>query len=128
MMMPDDVWSLDIFPPDHRFLFCYIYMMYHRLLRLRAVVGATVKPASSVGVAVIDTGVSMHRSLNDVRQVWSAYGTLDDDNGHGTYVAGIIAAAAGIIAAKKKREQAGRNAKITPVDECARARGIKGGG
>ena len=37
------------------------------------------------------SGVAMHRSLN-VRQAWSAFSSMDDDNGYDTHVAGIIGA------------------------------------
>jgi subtilisin family serine protease len=58
---------------------------------MRAVVDTAVKPASTVGVAVVDTGVALHRDLN-VEQVWTAYASMDDGNGHGTHCAGTIAA------------------------------------
>jgi subtilisin family serine protease len=59
---------------------------------MRAAIGAAVKASSSVGVAVIDTGVSQHRSLNDVRQVYGKYNARDDNYGLGTHAAAVIAA------------------------------------
>jgi subtilisin len=47
-----------------------------------------------VGVAVVDTGVDLsHADLGNVRNAFTAFGTsAQDNNGHGTHVAGIIAA------------------------------------
>jgi aqualysin 1 len=47
---------------------------------------------SNVNVYVIDTGVYKHSDLNVVRHVNYAGGTNSDCNGHGTHVAGTVAA------------------------------------
>lgn len=64
--------------------------------RIEAVTGATARQASDVNVAVLDTGIDLdHPDLN-VRagKNCMAEGVApDDDNGHGTHVAGTIAAA-----------------------------------
>ncbi|MDQ6648686.1 MAG: S8 family serine peptidase, partial [Actinomycetota bacterium] len=51
--------------------------------------------ASSVGVAVLDTGVSLsHPDLTvvDAHSCVTNVASADDDNGHGTHVAGVVAA------------------------------------
>jgi len=62
--------------------------------RIAAAPGSTIYTGSLVGVAVVDTGVDLtHTDLNTSPTSWSAYGgTGQDDEGHGTHVAGIIAA------------------------------------
>ena len=63
--------------------------------RMQAAVDTTVRGASTVNVAVIDTGVDVdHPDVNYAggRNCVSAGAAPDDDNGHGTHVAGTIAA------------------------------------
>jgi subtilisin family serine protease len=61
--------------------------------RIGATPGAVTQTGSDVGVAVVDTGIDLlHRDLGAV-DGFSAYGgSAQDNNGHGTHVAGIIAA------------------------------------
>ena len=47
---------------------------------------------SNVNVYIIDTGVASHRDLNKVAHVNFAGGKNDDCHGHGTHVAGTVAA------------------------------------
>ncbi|HEX2084540.1 MAG TPA: S8 family serine peptidase [Solirubrobacteraceae bacterium] len=63
--------------------------------RIRAVVGATARDASTVNVAVLDSGVDLdHPDLVAAsgRNCVAPGAPPDDDNGHGTHVAGTIAA------------------------------------
>lgn len=61
--------------------------------RVGAAPGASVFTGIGVGVAVLDTGVDLrHSDLFCSSNSFSTYGTAaQDDNGHGTHVAGIIA-------------------------------------
>lgn len=63
--------------------------------RVGGAVGSTVHQASTANVAVVDTGVDLsHPDLNAVAgtNCITSGATPQDDNGHGTHVAGIIGA------------------------------------
>jgi subtilisin len=62
--------------------------------RVGAAVDSTVREASRVNVAVIDTGIALtHPDLNAVAGTdCTGSGSASDGNGHGTHVAGIIGA------------------------------------
>jgi subtilisin family serine protease len=57
-------------------------------------IGTSSFNGAGVGVAVVDTGVDLqHADLTPVVSAFSSFGgSAQDDNGHGTHVAGIIAA------------------------------------
>jgi subtilisin family serine protease len=62
--------------------------------RIGAAPGSVVFTGTGIGVAVVDTGVDLqHSDLAPVTSAFSSFGgSAQDDNGHGTHVAGIIAA------------------------------------
>ncbi|HLH53193.1 MAG TPA: S8 family serine peptidase [Verrucomicrobiae bacterium] len=62
--------------------------------RVGASPGATSYTGSGIGVAVLDTGLDLrHADLRCASNSFSVYGiSAQDDNGHGTHVAGIVAA------------------------------------
>jgi subtilisin len=63
--------------------------------RMEAAVGSTVRGPSRVNVAVLDTGIDLdHPDLNavDGKDCIPPITTAEDDDGHGTHVAGSIAA------------------------------------
>ncbi len=61
--------------------------------RVGAAPGPLAYTGAGIGVAVIDTGVDLAHPDLAARNAFSAYGgSAQDDNGHGTHVAGIIAA------------------------------------
>ncbi len=75
------------------------------LRRVGAVTGATARGASTAAVAVIDSGVDLHHpdlEVSDGTNCISPGQPADDDDGHGTHVAGTIAAknsGAGVLGA-----------------------------
>ena len=75
------------------------------ILREGAAAGTTVQTAASSSVAVIDTGVDLtHPDLNvsPGKNCINTGATPNDDNGHGSHVAGSIAArnnGAGVVGA-----------------------------
>ena len=62
--------------------------------RIGATPGLLAATGAGIGVAVVDTGVDLqHADLDRPIDAFSAFGgSAQDDNGHGTHVAGIIAA------------------------------------
>ncbi len=63
--------------------------------RIGAVSGGTARNASGAGIAVLDTGIDLDDGQLDVRAGTNCIRPSDppmDDNGHGTFVAGIAAA------------------------------------
>src|SRR6266571_694821 len=62
--------------------------------RIGAAPGSVAVTGDGIGVAVVDTGVDLlHADLAPVMNAFSSFGgSAQDDNGHGTHVAGIIAA------------------------------------
>jgi subtilisin family serine protease len=62
--------------------------------RVGAQPGAVVYTGSGVGVAIVDTGIDFqHGDLVVAAACFTAYATCEDDQGHGTHVSGIVAAA-----------------------------------
>ncbi|MBR5766372.1 MAG: S8 family serine peptidase [Lachnospiraceae bacterium] len=70
------------------------YEWYHEMINTYAAWGVTTG-SSEVTVAVIDSGVSNHEEFGDRLIRASVIKGAEDDSGHGTNVAGIIAAALG---------------------------------
>lgn len=61
--------------------------------RIGAQPGAIPHTGVAVGVAVVDTGIDFaHADLTVSADCFTAYATCQDDEGHGTHVAGIVAA------------------------------------
>lgn len=59
----------------------------------RVGVPTTSSNGSGIGVAVVDTGIAFnHLDLSVASACYGAFGSCQDDNGHGTHVAGIVAA------------------------------------
>ena len=62
--------------------------------RIGAQPGALAYTGSGVGVAIVDTGIDFqHGDLAVAADCFTAYATCQDDQGHGTHVSGIVAAA-----------------------------------
>jgi subtilisin family serine protease len=65
------------------------------IIRIGAATSTTAHQASTVRVAVIDTGSGPHSDINRTRRGKNCTGSTNvanDDNGHGTHVAGTIGA------------------------------------
>jgi len=62
--------------------------------RIGAAPGATGFTGAGIGVAIVDTGIDLgHADLGTPFDAFSAFGgSAQDDHGHGTHVAGIVAA------------------------------------
>jgi subtilisin len=61
--------------------------------RIGAAPGSLSQTGAGVGVAVVDTGIDRaHPDLAVAAACFTAYASCQDDNGHGTHVAGTIAA------------------------------------
>jgi subtilisin family serine protease len=61
--------------------------------RIGAAPGAVLTTGVGVGVAIVDTGIDLtHADLTVAAHCFTAYAGCQDDEGHGTHVAGIVAA------------------------------------
>jgi subtilisin len=61
--------------------------------RIGAQPGAQLITGADVGVAIVDTGIDFqHADLTVAEACFTAYAACQDDEGHGTHVAGIVAA------------------------------------
>lgn len=64
------------------------------VMRVGAEPGAVSFTGAGVGVAIVDTGIDFqHGDLTVAVTCFTAYAACQDDEGHGTHVAGIVAAA-----------------------------------
>jgi subtilisin len=64
------------------------------VMRIGAQPGAVAFKGAGVGVAIVDTGIDFqHGDLAVAAACFTAYAACQDDEGHGTHVAGIVAAA-----------------------------------
>ena len=68
------------------------------VMRVGAQPGAVTFTGAGVGVAIVDTGIDIqHDDLTVAGTCFTAYAACQDDEGHGTHVAGIVAAADNLI-------------------------------
>jgi subtilisin len=64
------------------------------VMRVGAQPGAVAFTGAGVGVAIVDTGIDFqHGDLTVASTCFTVYAACQDDEGHGTHVAGIVAAA-----------------------------------
>ena len=64
------------------------------VMRVGAQPGAVTFTGAGVGVAIVDTGIDIqHDDLTVAGTCFTAYAACQDDEGHGTHVSGIVAAA-----------------------------------
>lgn len=63
------------------------------VMRIGAQPGGVASTGSGVGVAIVDSGIDLHHAdLTVAAACFTAYAACQDDDGHGTHVAGIVAA------------------------------------
>lgn len=63
------------------------------VMRIGAAPGVLPYKGQDIGVAIIDTGLDLnHVDLNASSTGYTSYDSIQDDNGHGTHVAGIVTA------------------------------------